>query len=112
MVTSVSWKELSFKGPTDDIPTEFIPPTQVQPHKSPLIALWVPQAPCSSYSPKLDSQVDIMLHEAHAGIPGPALLVIIANDVFIVGVRVLCQVTLDQVPSLICCEPRPGKVYC
>lgn len=51
-----------------------------------------------------------MLHEAHAGISGPALLVIIANDVFIVGVRVLCQVTLDQVPSFICCEPITGKV--
>lgn len=46
-----------------------------------------------------------MLHEAHAGVSGPALLVIVANDVFVVGVRVLCQVTLDQVPSLICCEP-------
>ena len=53
-----------------------------------------------------------MLHEAHAGISGPAFLVIIANDVFIVGVRVLCQVTLDQVPSLICCEPTPDKVRC
>lgn len=51
-----------------------------------------------------------MLHEAHAGVSGPAFLVIIANDVFIVGVRVLCQVTLDQVPSLICCEPTPDKV--
>lgn len=50
-----------------------------------------------------------MLHEAHAGVSGPALLVIVANDVFVVGVRVLCQVTLDKVPSLICCEPTETR---
>ena len=46
-----------------------------------------------------------MLHEAHPGISGPAFLVIIANNVFIVGVWMFRQVTLDQIPSLIGCEP-------
>ena len=50
-----------------------------------------------------------MLHEAHAGVSGPALLIIVANDIFVIGVRVLCQVTLDQVPSLICCEPTQTR---
>ena len=34
------------------------------------------------------SQVDIMLHETHAAISRPALLVVIANDVLVVRVRI------------------------
>lgn len=51
------------------------------------------------------SQVHVVLHEAHASIPGPALLVIVAHDVLVVGVWVLCQVPLDQVSCLISCKP-------
>lgn len=48
-----------------------------------------------------DSQVDVMFHETHAGISRPALLVIVAHNVLVVWVRVLCEVALDQVPGLI-----------
>ena len=51
-------------------------------------------------------QVHVMFHEAHASISRPALSVVIANYVLIVRVRVLSQVALDQVPSLLCCEPE------
>lgn len=42
-----------------------------------------------------------MLHQSHPGVSGPALLVVVAHNVLIVGVRVLRQVPLDQVPGLI-----------
>mmetsp|Transcript_15454 Transcript_15454/g.29757 ORF Transcript_15454/g.29757 Transcript_15454/m.29757 type:complete len:203 (-) Transcript_15454:2932-3540(-) len=42
-----------------------------------------------------------MLHEAHARIPRPALLVIVAHDVFVIGVRVLGEVALDEVARLL-----------
>ena len=45
-----------------------------------------------------------MLHKAHAGIPWPALLVVVAHNVLIVGIWVLCQVALDEVLGLLCCE--------
>lgn len=38
-----------------------------------------------------------MLHETHARISWPALLVVVAHNILIVGVRVLCQVPLDEV---------------
>lgn len=50
-------------------------------------------------------QVHIMFHEAHPSIPGPALLVVVAYDVLIVGIWMLCQVSLNQVSCLICCKP-------
>ena len=50
------------------------------------------------------AQVDIMLHEAHARIARPALLVVVAHDVLIVGVWVLCQEALDQVLRLLRAE--------
>lgn len=51
------------------------------------------------------SQVDIVLHQSHAGIAGPALLVVIAHYVLIVGIWVLRQVPLNQIPGLISREP-------
>ena len=38
-----------------------------------------------------------MLHEAHARVTWPALLVVVADDVLVVRVGVLRQVALDQV---------------
>jgi hypothetical protein len=38
-----------------------------------------------------------MLHQSHAGVPRPALLIVVAHNVLIVGVRVLCEVALNQV---------------
>ena len=46
------------------------------------------------------AQVDIVLHEAHARVARPALLVVVAHDVLVVGVWVLCQEALDQVLCL------------
>ena len=56
-------------------------------------------------TPSLPAQVDVMFHESHASISGPAFLVVVAHNVLIVGVRVLCEVALDQLPRLLCCEP-------
>lgn len=59
---------------------------------------------------KLNSQVDIMLHQSHAGISRPALLVVVTDNVLIVRVRVFCQIPLNQVPGLISREPgEPTK---
>ena len=46
-----------------------------------------------------------MFHEAHPSIPGPALLVVVAYNVLVVGIWMLCQVPLNQVSCLICCKP-------
>jgi hypothetical protein len=42
-----------------------------------------------------------MFHESHSAILGPALFVVVAHDVLVVGVRVLSQVALDEFPSLL-----------
>lgn len=46
-------------------------------------------------------QVDVMLHQSHASISGPALLVVVTYNVLIVRVRMLSQVPLNQIPGLI-----------
>jgi len=45
----------------------------------------------------INSQVDVMFHESHASIARPTLLVVVADDVFVVRVRMFGQVALDQV---------------
>ena len=50
------------------------------------------------------AQVHVVLHQAHARVPRPALLVVVAHDVLIVGVGVLSQVALDQVLGFFGCE--------
>ena len=42
-----------------------------------------------------------MLHQPHPGISRPALLVVVADNVLVVGVRVLGQVPLDEVSGLL-----------
>lgn len=56
------------------------------------------------------SQVDIVLHEAHPSIPRPALLIVVAYNVLVVGIWMLCQVPLNQVPCLICCKPEQKRI--
>jgi hypothetical protein len=50
------------------------------------------------------TQVDIVLHEPHASISGPALLVVVPHNVLVVGIRMLCEVALDQILGLLSCE--------
>ena len=57
-------------------------------------------------------QIDVVLHESHARVSRPALLVVVAHDVLIVGIRMFCQVTLDQVTSLLSSEPRKAHAMC
>lgn len=52
-----------------------------------------------------------MFHESHASISRPALLVVVADNVLIVRIRVFRQVSLDQVSSFFCCEPVRNKTY-
>lgn len=55
---------------------------------------------------KWNLQVDIMLHQSHAGIAWPTLLVVVTNYVLVVGVWVLRQVPLNQIPGLVSREPN------
>ena len=47
------------------------------------------------------SQVDIVLHEAHARVTRPALFVVVADDILVVRVGVLGEVALDKVTCLL-----------
>lgn len=40
-----------------------------------------------------------MLHQTHSCITRPAFLVVIADNVLVIGIRMFSQVALDQVPS-------------
>lgn len=57
----------------------------------------------------INSQVDVVFHEPHAGVTRPAFLVVITHDVLIVRVRMLRQVALDQVTCFFCTEPANQK---
>ena len=46
-------------------------------------------------------EIHVVLHQPHASVSRPAFLVIVANNVLVVGVRVLCEVSLNQVTSLL-----------
>mmetsp|Transcript_4453 Transcript_4453/g.3945 ORF Transcript_4453/g.3945 Transcript_4453/m.3945 type:complete len:530 (-) Transcript_4453:1161-2750(-) len=43
------------------------------------------------------AQVHVVLHEAHASIARPALLVVVANHILVVGVGVLAEEALDEI---------------
>mmetsp|Transcript_51851 Transcript_51851/g.121766 ORF Transcript_51851/g.121766 Transcript_51851/m.121766 type:complete len:1251 (+) Transcript_51851:175-3927(+) len=47
------------------------------------------------------AQVDVVLHQAHARVARPALLVVVPDYVLVVGIRVLAQEALDQVLLLL-----------
>ena len=47
------------------------------------------------------AQIDVVLHQPHPGVARPALLVVVADDVLVVRVRMFSQVTLDQIASLL-----------
>lgn len=46
-------------------------------------------------------KVDVVLHQPHPTIFGPAFPVVVANHVLIVGIRVFCEVSLDEFPSFV-----------
>lgn len=45
-----------------------------------------------------------MFHEPHSRVSRPALLVVVSNHIFIVGIRVLSEITLDKISSLLMSE--------
>ena len=51
-------------------------------------------------------QVDVMLHETHAGVTWPALAVVVPYDVLVVRVWVLRKVPLDEVLALVRTEAQ------
>lgn len=55
-------------------------------------------------------QVNIMLHQPHPSIPGPALLIVVAYDVLVVGIGVLRKIALDQIPGLISRKPEKTRI--
>lgn len=50
------------------------------------------------------SKGEVYLHETHSLIARPTLAVVVPDDVLIVGVRVLREVPLDQVPRFLSAE--------
>ena len=46
-----------------------------------------------------------MFHQSHSSVTRPTLPVVITHYVLIVRIRVLCQVALDEVTSVLCGEP-------
>ena len=64
----------------------------------------IPREPILHVPEDCSTQVDIMLHETHAGISWPALLVVVPHNVLVVGVRVLSEVSLDEVFGLLSSE--------
>ena len=55
------------------------------------------------------AKINVMLHEPHASIPGPAFPVVVAHNVLIIWIRVLCQITLNQITCFISCKPEKKK---
>lgn len=53
----------------------------------------------------IDSQINVVLHQPHARVAGPALLVVVADNVLIVRVRMLRQVALDQIAGFFSGKP-------
>ena len=72
---------------------------------SPLSLLHSPLSHSHLHSPLSHSQVHIMFHQPHPGVTRPALLVVVPDNILVVGVRVHRQVPLDEVPCLFRCEP-------
>ena len=49
-----------------------------------------------------------MLHQTHARVTWPTLLVIVADDILVVGIGMLRQVALNQVTCFLGAEPASG----
>ena len=47
------------------------------------------------------SQINIMLHESHSTVFWPASLIVVADNIFVIGIRVLGQESLYQFSGLI-----------
>ena len=45
-----------------------------------------------------------MLHQSHSAIFRPTFFVVITDDVLVVGIWVLSEVSLDEFSGFICCE--------
>jgi len=57
------------------------------------------------YLPKdCPSQVDIMLHQTHSAVLWPAFSIIIPHHIFIIRIRVLGEIALDEFSRLITSE--------
>lgn len=50
--------------------------------------------------------MDIVPHQTHARVSGPALLALVTNNIFEVGVRLLGEEPLDEIPRFLSCEPK------
>lgn len=51
-------------------------------------------------------QIHVVFHQPHSSISRPAFLIVVAYNVFIVGVGMLSQVPLDQISCLVSREPE------
>lgn len=47
------------------------------------------------------AQIDIMLHKSHPTIFRPAFAIIVANNIFIIGIWILSQISLNQFSGFI-----------
>lgn len=58
---------------------------------------------------KTSLQIDIMLHEPHSRISWPALLIVVPYYVLIIGIWMLCKVSLYEITSFICWKSTSKK---
>ena len=52
------------------------------------------------------AQIDIMFHQPHPAVLGPAPLVIIPHHIFIIGIGVLCKESLNELSGLVRYKPE------
>jgi hypothetical protein len=50
------------------------------------------------------AKVNVMFHEPHSAVLGPALPIIITNHVFVVWIRIFSKISLNKLPCFIFCK--------
>jgi hypothetical protein len=60
-----------------------------------------PRQPILNLPERTPAQVHVMLHQPHPAVLRPALLVVVADDVLVVGVGVFGEVALDELTGFV-----------
>ena len=50
------------------------------------------------------SKVDVVFHQTHSSVSRPALFVVVTNNVFVVGIGMLGEISLNEITCFISCE--------
>lgn len=57
------------------------------------------------------SQVHVVFHQAHPSVAWPTLLVVVADDVLVIRVRMLGQITLNQIARFFGVESKKFRLF-